>query len=259
MKRLGLAMRWLLGLFGKTICFVVLAILGIVPLVELVVVSGSMEVYAAFLSSMLMMLPVILTSWMFFMPEVMKQRKEWLLLPASNAEKYATLFLFNVGCVALACLSLMAGDALRMAFQLLAGRPDVVSALPHVLRFLTPHMLDSGIFPWPVVLHDLLWLFAIHSAYVLGSALFGRQAFTVTTAAAFAAHFGLQKLFHVLNISLFPVTDMATMARDVHPVAWVLIGLYLVLTVWNYRQSYREFCKFQLTNKKWLNHELFKR
>ena len=184
------------------------------------------------------------------------QRTTYLLLPVSHAEKYLVRFLHaTVISLLLGIAAFILADALRMLVAVTWGRP-LVSGIPilfgHEVGELAPRhgtslaiLLAGGFF------------FFNHACYVLGGTLFRKQPFLMTSGVLFVL---LLLVSHVIdwvtdfyNVSITFVSYNEQTGLYVNPWVYPLIVVFYLLAVACYWLSYRQFCRMQVINNKWLN------
>lgn len=188
-----------------------------------------------------------------------RQRTAFLMLPASNLEKWLLRFLHaTVLLFVVACLALVTADVVRMLLAPMWGKP-FVSGVAWLLSSTGEEVnaAPSDGYGWFlfivgsfVVLH--------HALFVLGGTLFRKNPFLLTCAVMF---FLMLFLGHVA----FWVKDAGWMQHTVilnfdamdglvaHPVMWTATIVHYLLAAFFYWLSYRLFCRMQVINNKWLN------
>ena len=175
----------------------------------------------------------------------------FLTLPASNAEKYAVLFIYvfliNPVCIFLAYTL---GDTLRMLVMPLFSSVGMVSYLPHIvggIHIFTPS--DSPVtqvMGYFTLFSCIVW---VHSMYITAGAGLRKHAF-------FSVSLALV-LFATIMAYLFP-SWVEPFTWDIpmpviKTIVWFCILCGLIWAAFNYRLSYRIFKNYQVINNKKTN------
>lgn len=195
-------------------------------------------------------------------------RQAFLMLPASNIEKFLSVVLY-VTVVWTVCifLSIVVGDTLRMVFRSLVSGDEWISCVPRLIDTFMPSFLYRSIYDYTlsykvmqmvVLTAMILW---IHSFYTLGATLLRKYTFVLTSIAfmIIVAMFG-----NVVNnnrIELFTAVWEGDryISQGVGTLAYVLSVVLPLLAVFNYWASFQIFKGFQLITNKWTNYDFFKR
>jgi len=193
------------------------------------------------------------------MSDVNKKTKRtvFLMLPASNLEKFLSL-VFYVTVVWTACVivSLVAGDFLRMAVRAVFYGDEWVSVLPQLMRDIQP---DGFARLWlPEMLFLLLLNVFTHSMYILGGTWLRKYAFVCVSIVLIAIPVIMSYAISPAHISLFSWQD-AHGGHYVNPVVYVIDVVFVVLSCLNYWASFQIFKHFELITNKWTNYDIFKR
>ena len=222
--------------------------------------------YAQLWTALLVIVTLFFLSSVTAMVKGKRQREAFLMLPASNLEKFLSLAVYStVICTLCVFLGVVVGDTLRMGWYWVAdsskGMDCVMmletgetwywwsSAIPQMLGTLTPNHT------WPAELcFSLLLLVWIHSLYTLCGTWLRKYAFVVASLVLIAiplliAYFFVKEGEH-LNLFV-NYNDV----RSVNPLVYVLDVLFVVFSVLNYWASFRIFKNFQLITNKWLNYD----
>lgn len=184
------------------------------------------------------------------------QRITFLMLPASNFEKWlvrflhATLFTFL-----LACLALVAADVVRMLIAPLWDKP-FMSGVALLLK-------DRNRVEVPVDSYKaFVFLFMMgstllisHATYILGGALFRKSPFVLTTLVMFVLSVLVGQVLHdsqLMNeITLADYNPQTGLY--ISPWVWIAGTVNYLLALLFYWLSYKLFCRMQVINNKWLN------
>lgn len=177
----------------------------------------------------------------------MKQRQSavaYLMLPASNAEKFVALaFYSSVLWGVVGGVGMLAGDFLRWAANPIFGchAQTAVTGIYHSATSLArlcssmPADIADFVEVLACIVSFCLWTY---SFYMLGSALLRRHPLLLTSLALIA--------INILGIGLshryVPDLSLAIMA-----------GAFWVLIVANVAAAYWLFCRMQVINRKWFN------
>ena len=205
---------------------------------------------------------------MLFYDENKKQKREALLmLPASNLEKYLSAFIYyTVIWGAAVFVSFICGDTLRMIVRGLFVGDEWVSAIPLVLKNMSPNMvLGSAIAPTKIYVMSLLlyvsFLVWLNSLYILGGTLLRKYSFVITSIVFLLSmalfgwilnHTGMTMFDHEWDGQYYA-------AKEVGVVSYMLCVLLPLLSVFNYWASFQIFKGFQLITNKWTNYDILKR
>lgn len=188
-----------------------------------------------------------------------QQRTAFLMLPASNAEKFVMRWLWaTVGQVVLYVVALLAADLLQALFGMLIGVGVFGSVTAEVVR-LTGEIFNGGILEFYDAMQSetgmaiTLSIFAgilmifIHTFYVFGGTFFRRNPWLLTTCAGFILLF--------LVITVDPSKELINNGSEGNfiPLLNVWSGILAVLTVTGYWFSYLLFKRMQVINNKWAN------
>ena len=187
-------------------------------------------------STILMFFSIILANSLVFSCITKKQRRTaFLMLPATNMEKYVSVCIYAAVLAPLCIiLAFLVGDTLRTL---------IYAAIGHGWHSAVKEMweLEGGSiknFGKPFVV--MLWL---GSTYILGATLLRK------------AHFPIVSAILLILLFTFPII-MVKYIQHVGPVSipeYVKIVVSLLLTVFNYCVGYRLFKRFQLITSKWTN------
>ncbi len=189
-----------------------------------------------------------------------QSRATFLMLPASNLEKFVARFLWvTVGCLVMLVASLLITDAIQYMFSLFIT-PHMhgsltVSLFENIFSsrssdssnviVVNGHSMLSNQFPmWPWVISSFVYC---HSFFTLGGSIFRKYTVILTVVSSF-----------ILIFLLVVVVDpkfIAYIVKDLGPykTGYALIVLFILLGVFNYWLSYKLFTRMQVINNKWLN------
>ncbi|MCR5470998.1 MAG: hypothetical protein K6F22_08645 [Prevotella sp.] len=192
------------------------------------------------------------------------RREAFLMLPASNIEKYLSAVIF-VTVIWTFCtfLSFAVGDTARMIFRSLTYGEEWVSGIPELLDHMTPRFNDTSSFSYNMMERTLLAVIIlwVHSAYVLGGTLLRKYSFVLTSMVIIlvVALFGRVLMYFEISIFQTKWEDNVCIDASVGAMAYVLVVVLPLLACFNYWASYHIFKGFQLITNKWTNYDFFKR
>ncbi len=185
-----------------------------------------------------------------------QQRLDFLMLPASNLEKFLGRWLFNMfWFFALMILGFLAADLLQYLICLVTGEGLKICYTLQAIRFYSGSfpIFDSS-FPGLVA---TLW---IHSIYLLGSQLFRKNHWLMTTLAIIALVIALALicsgvtyllLYEIIDETYYVSFNVEFINND--QANWLLRLLLIALTIFNVWLSYRQFCRKQIINNRFFN------
>ena len=192
------------------------------------------------------------------------RRQAFLMLPATNLEKFlaATVFATVSGFVMMH-LSFIIGDTLRVAFRALfygeSWDTSIVTELVKMMSFdgiASYHSLGYRLAGWAFMIFGLIW---VHSFYTLGGTLFRKYAFVISSIVLvagiaifswFMRHYG-GSMFYTYYVEGVMEDGAGTMT-------YVLTAFFAVFSVVNYWLSFRIFKGFELITNKWMNYDFYK-
>ena len=224
-----------------------------------------------------------------------QQRGTWLMIPATNLEKFLSLIVYvTVICGLCAIVGYILGDSLRMgglwigaqlsadpamrasqvAEELYFDHADGTyylwsSTVPWMLREMMPHAFTvwnssfySGLFQWAFLIVHVLTVIWIHSFFTLGSTLLRKYTFVITGLVWIAIVLLFMASLYHFNASVFgnvTTPDGTIVTRTVDTLAYVLIVALPLLSCFNYWASFHIFKGFQLITNNWTNYDILKR
>lgn len=190
-------------------------------------------------------------------------RSLFLMLPATNMEKFTSRLLYTVvGTFLMIVASWMIADMIQFVFSLFLtpGMQGSLVARAFEQLFLKNNFDSSHFvvrngtsvlgqtFPVGMVLFSLT-LFT-HSFFTLGGTVFRKSATLLTICSSFIL------MFATAMISSF--VDEDVLVHFVHSMepdtfGWLMVNVFLLLSVFNYWVSYKLFTHMQVINNKWFN------
>ena len=212
-----------------------------------------------------------------------RKREAFLMLPASNLEKFLALMTYtSVICVLGVFLAFVLGDSLRMAWFWVSGPYTEIetsvmggpvetyywwsSAIPEMMDNLTPHILEADSCNWFYLVMNIVVIAAIavwtHSLLIIGGTLLRKYSFVASMLVFILFVWLLSWTIHHFGLYLFwsdVWKDGHHYVSEVGILAYVLAILLPVLAVFNYWASFHIFKNFQLITNKWTNYDILKR
>lgn len=190
-------------------------------------------------------------------------RSLFLMLPATNMEKFISRLLYTVlGTFLMIVASWMIADIIQLVFSLFLtpGMQGSLVGKAFEELFLNNNLDSSHFivrngtsvlgqtFPVGMVLFSLT-LFT-HSFFTLGGTVFRKSATLLTICSSFIL------MFATAMISSF--VDEDVLVHFVHSMepdtfGWLMVNVFLLLSVFNYWVSYKLFTHMQVINNKWFN------
>ena len=180
---------------------------------------------------------LIAASTLFRSEQKKQQRIAWLMLPASNLEKYLSRWVFLlVFSIVGGLLPFFVADLIHMAYLSLTDYP-VMTATDDFFKWF-PHVQYKGD-TWKNILMVYTFLFMVHSFYLLGGVFFKKFHFIAVSAVMVL---GLTMVFSVTNtFHLYVFLNR------------IDIFIYVGLTVLFTWLSYWLFCRWQVITHKFAN------
>ena len=220
-----------------------------------------------------------------------QQRGTFLMIPATNLEKFLSLIIYvTVVCGLCAIVGYILGDCLRMASLWIWAQfsADPGAAASEVFNYngvdgtyylwsstvywvfcdMMPHAItvwSSGIYwgwyEWASVIFAVAMAVWTHSLFTLGSTLLRKYTFAITGIAWFAILLLFMGFLYHFNLSIFPSKRVGDTiyCGEVGTMFYVMIVVLPLLTYFNYRASFHIFKGFQLITNNWTNYDILKR
>lgn len=180
-------------------------------------------------------------------------RESFLMLPASNLEKYmARLLLMVIISIVELTIILIATDAIQMAFSYIINPGFHVSITLPVIH---DDILDNPLFTRWRELDAIFYSFFIfaHSFCTVGGTFYRKKAPLLTFLTGLVLFLALGYLVNWMgNAGLL---DFLNPYNDGHNYVWptVLCTILLALSAFNYWASYKIFTRMQVISNKWIN------
>ena len=291
-NRFGKMLRWVLSVnFKRILGFTIAGSLGWF-LAELIIIkmTGYNDPLAMVWNisqfgvvAFLLML-VIFISTVVYSVNSKRKREAFLMLPASNLEKFLSLVFYTTIVLTLClCLALVIGDSLRMGWMWIDG-PSVgtisikfeqtgetwhwwSSAIPQMVDNLTPNVLKANDYHYSTwyttmqlvfMLAFTLW---VHSLFTLGGVYLRKYSFVLTGLFFILCMVLLVKCIHTYHLTMFTShwENGTFISEEVGTLAYVLTIVLPIISLINYWTSFRIFKGFQLITNKWTNYDILKR
>lgn len=241
-----------------------------------------------FLTMILILVSLIMASSIVSSINEKRKREAFLMLPASNLEKFLSLLVYStVICIAVAFLAIVLGDALRMFSYWAAGYQGMPyegesyyysvksdeygevfwwsSVIPMLIKNITPNIALSAPLPvdfvvvqWAFIIGMILW---VHSTYILGGTLLRKYSFVGTSVFVILLDTLIIRLIIASGMTMFHTQwdNGELIEYEIGVVSWIIAFVSPILSALNYWASFRIFKGFQLITNKWTNYDFFKR
>ena len=289
-NRFGKMLRWVLSVNQRRILYAVAGSVVGVFMAEMILLRMSsydspftmLSRYGDVGAALFAVTSLILVSTIVSGVNEKRKREAFLMLPASNLEKFLALMTYtSVVCVLGVFLAFVLGDSLRMAWFWISGpyteakvsyigNPTEYyywwsSAIPEMMDNLTPHILEADSCNWFYLVMNLFVIAAIavwtHSLLIIGGTLFRKYSFVISCIIFLLFWVIFVKTTHYFELSMFTSTweNGRYVSGEVGIPAYILAVLLPLLAVFNYWASFHIFKNFQLITNKWTNYDILKR
>ena len=220
-----------------------------------------------------------------------QQRGTFLTIPASNLEKYLALIVYMVvACGLCAIVGYILGDCLRMAclwiWAMASNDPSFTacevfnfngvdqtyylwtSTVPSLFSKMTPHLMtvwSSGIYwdwyVWANFIVAVILAVWTHSLFMLAGTLLRKYAFIISGALWMTIMSLYMWTLSHLDLTVFQTVwdGEKYVGNAVGGMAYVLMVVLPLFTIFNYWASFHIFKGFQLITNKWFNYDILKR
>ena len=225
------------------------------------------DLYLANVSGLFMFISFIIFifcgSRIFINMKTKASRSLFLMLPATNMEKFTSRLLYTVvGTILMIVASWMIADIIQLVFSLFLtpGMQGSLVARAFEQLFLNNN-LDSSHFiirngtsvlgqTFPVGMFFLSLTIFTHSFFTFGGTIFRKSATLLTICSSFIL------MYLMALISFF--VDEDVLVHFVHSMepntfGWLMVMIFLLLSAFNYWASYKLFTHMQVINNKWFN------
>ena len=245
--------------------------------------------FSQLLTMILILVSVIMVSSVVSSINEKRKREAFLMLPASNLEKYLSLVIYSTFvCIAAAFLAIVLGDSLRMLGYWAVdykGLPyadgtyhtsvtnDLTgetlywwsSAIPMLIDNLTPTITTYDEVPKDLMIVQTSFIIGlillIHSTYTLGGTLLRKYSFVGTSAFMIIIDTLIIKLIMALGLTMFHSQwdNGVLQSYEIGLPGWILTIAFPIFSVIFYWASFQIFKRFELITNKWMNYDIFKR
>lgn len=190
-------------------------------------------------------------------------RSLFLMLPATNMEKFISRLLYTVvGTFLMIVASWMIADIIQLVFSLFLtpGMQGSLVGKAFEELFLNNNLDSSHFivrngtsvlgqtFPVGMVLFSLT-LFT-HSFFTLGGTVFRKSATLLTICSSFILMFATAMISSFVDEE---VLRHLVQSMEPNTFGWLMVNVFLLLSVFNYWVSYKLFTHMQIINNKWFN------
>ena len=187
-----------------------------------------------------------------------QQRGTFLMIPATNLEKYLSLIVYiTVICGLCTIVGYILGDCLRMACLWIWAQfsADPGAAVGEVYNY---NAVDGTYYLWSVAVVTAVWT---HSLFTVGGTLLRKYTFVVAGVAWLAIILLFLWFIHYFNLSVFNKEWRVDHYEytTVGVMAYVLMLALPLLSYFNYKASFHIFKGFQLITNNWINYDILKR
>lgn len=286
-NRFGKMLRWVLSVNQRRILYAIAGSVVGVFMAEMILLRMSsldspfrmLNQYGDVGAAVFAVASLILVSTIVSGVNEKRKREAFLMLPASNLEKFLALMTYtSVVCVLGVFLAFVLGDSLRMAWFWVSGPYTEAkvsyidyyyywwsSAIPKMMDNLTPHILEADSCNWFYLVMNLFVITAIavwtHSLLIIGGTLFRKYSFVISCLVFILFWVIFVKTMHYFELSMFTSTweNGRYVSGEVGIPAYILAVLLPLLSVFNYWASFHIFKNFQLITNKWTNYDILKR
>ncbi len=275
-NRFGKALRWMISVNFRSLLMWTLGLTLGVAMVEMMVrammhattpqeMNHSTDVLAGFFVIYVIIGVAVSVCNLFVELDKKPQRQAFLMLPATNLEKYLAAIVFAaVSGFVMMHLSFIVGDTLRVAFRAVfygdSWNSFVVSEFVKMMTFDgigVHHTLGYRLMGLVFMVCGLTW---VHSFYTLGGTLFRKYAFVISSIALVV---GVTLLVwfsknHEIRLFVTNYENGVIVKEQIGTVTYMLTAFFAVFSVINYWASFHIFKGFELITNKWLNYDFYK-
>lgn len=225
------------------------------------------DLYLGSVSGMFMFISFIIFffcgSRIFINMKTKASRSLFLMLPATNMEKFTSRLLYTIlGTSLMIVASWIIADIIQFVFSLFLT-PGMQGSLVGTAfeELFLKNNFDSSHFvvrngtsvlgqTFPVGMFLLSLTIFTHSFFTLGGTVFRKSATLLTICSSFIL------MFLMALISSFVDDDVLVhFVQSMQPntFGWLMVNVFLLLSVFNYWASYKLFTHMQIINNKWFN------
>nr|WP_296189520.1 hypothetical protein [uncultured Prevotella sp.] len=225
------------------------------------------DLYLGSVSGMFMFISFIIFffcgSRIFINMKTKASRSLFLMLPVTNMEKFISRLLYTVlGTSLMIVASWIIADIIQFVFSLFLT-PGMQGSLVGTVfeELFLKNNFDSSHFvvrngtsvlgqTFPVGTFLLSLTIFTHSFFTLGGTVFRKSATLLTICSSFIL------MFLTALISSFVDADVLrhlVQSMEPNTFGWLMVNVFLLLSVFNYWASYKLFTHMQIINNKWFN------
>jgi hypothetical protein len=182
-----------------------------------------------------------------------QQRIAWLMLPASNLEKFTSRWIYLlVFSIVGGLLPFFVADLIHMVYLWMTGNPvmsasgDFFEFLPHTRTFPGTNEY-TGENPYRVTM-EYSFFIGLHAFFLLGGVFFKKFHFIATSAVFVLLFVGWAMLYNALGCRDTPATSDNYIMHYICTTT-IFLGLVALFT-W---LAYRLFCRWQVVTNKFVN------
>ena len=276
-NRFGKMLRWVLSVNQRRILYAMAGSVVGVFMAEMILLRMSsldspftmLKHYGQVGAAVFAVTSLILVSTIVSGVNEKRKREAFLMLPASNLEKFLALMTYtSVVCVLGVFLAFVLGDSLRMAWFWVSGPYTEIETSVMGNPVETYYWWSSAIpkmMDWFYLVMNLFVIAAIavwtHSLLIIGGTLFRKYSFVISCLVFILFWVIFVKTMHYFELSMFTSTweNGRYVSGEVGIPAYILAILLPLLSVFNYWASFHIFKNFQLITNKWTNYDILKR
>lgn len=178
-------------------------------------------------------------------------RSLFLMLPATNMEKFTSRLLYTVlGTSLMIVASWMIADIIQFVFSLFLTPGMQGSLVGKIFHFIVRNGTSVLGQTFPVGMLLLSLTIFTHSFFTLGGTVFRKSATLLTICSSFIL------MFLTALISSFVDADVLRhLVQSIEPntFGWLMVMVLLLLSAFNYWAAYKLFTHMQIINNKWFN------
>ena len=215
----------------------------ITTICEAVGIFSAMAMYVFFL---------ITASTLYRAEQKKQQRIAWLMLPATNLEKFLSRWVYLlVFSLVGGLLPFFVADLIHMAYlgmtdcPVLAATNNFFNTFPHTRIVEGEYTGDN---PFSVTM-QYSFLIALHSFFLLGGVFFKKFHFIATAAIFVLTMIGIATMANMFGYRNTPITTESALA--IRYTIWIAVHIcFTALFTW---LAYRLFCRWQVVTHKFAN------
>ena len=203
--------------------------------------------YRACVVAMVMMFCVTITmgpAWMFYSMEGKHDMQSLMMLPASNFEKYLMRYSCFLILLPIYVVGPLLADLIQYLIHLIVGHDYGRFVVSELWNEVFVNTLSDEISKPRFIASMVVSVLWVQSFYALGATLFRTRKFNWIITTVILILLGVLLFNSQGKVEAIELNDHSSTLTYV-----VGFGIYLVLTVFNYWLSYRQFCRTQVIGK----------